>query len=548
MMEVEEWEKSIETFLHSAREQSRVNVARAAGILTLMGSGYIIQDIAKDAARRKPTKNRIILFMSICDFLFGFFNSMLGPVMAPRDTGAPGAVGNVASCTLQGFLSYTPGFASSLFNVSLALCYLLMVRYEFSDERLRNLEKYFLYLPIGLSLIIAISALPFQVYNFGGQSCALNYSPLFCDRDDSPVDCQRGELHTYWLLTYSAGIFLSAVSIITSMVLMFMTILQRERSGDRFRFTAPAAASSPARGRPRRDLTNTMRNQGLWYSGAYLFSFAPLVLKELIPNDASWLQFLATTTINVLGFTNAVIYIRPRFLKFRKDFPAISISSSLWHTLARTGPPRCPGSTTGRGGGRGSTGGSSTPSRQNHARNEQNRSHLPHSFLLFHRGLMSRMRSFLGAPVRKEVEASLRVQEQEEGVNHAGDDQMDSNNDNKESFLLDSVHHHGKDNHVELERDGIHADFDSDKNIGKDIDEMESENSQRNIDTTLSAIEEVKHWSNRGLIRGDSDKRIGSNDDISEQFHDDVIADAGLEFDNNRRSIEEILKRSFTGE
>ena len=40
-----------------------------AGILTILGAGYIIQDIAKDAARRKPTKNRIILVMSSCDFL-----------------------------------------------------------------------------------------------------------------------------------------------------------------------------------------------------------------------------------------------------------------------------------------------------------------------------------------------------------------------------------------------------------------------------------------------------------------------------------------------
>ena len=43
-------------------------------------------------------------------------------------------------------------------------------------------------------------------------------------------------------------------------------------------------------------------------------------------------------TIDMLGFTNAVIYIRPRFLKFRRDYPTIGIASSLWHTLVRTRP------------------------------------------------------------------------------------------------------------------------------------------------------------------------------------------------------------------
>ena len=47
-------------------------------------------------------------------------------------------------------------------------------------------------------------------------------------------------------------------------------------------------------------------------------------------------------TIDMLGFTNAVVYIRPRFLKFRRDYPTIGIASSLWHTLVRTRPTPSP--------------------------------------------------------------------------------------------------------------------------------------------------------------------------------------------------------------
>jgi hypothetical protein len=168
---------------------------------------------------------------------------------------------------------------------------------------------------------------------------------------------------------------------------------------------------------------------------------------------------------------------------------------------------------------------------------------------------MSRMRAFFGASVKKdEVEASLRVQN--EGENHAApDDQMDINNDNKESFLLDStVHHHGKDNHTGLKRDGIRADSDSDKSIVNDdiehnIDELEVNNSRRtSMETTLSAIEKVNHWNTRGLIRGVSDSIVGNgNGNIDDQFLDEEedLADGLLEFNNNRRSIERTLSRSF---
>jgi hypothetical protein len=79
-----------------------------------------------------------------------------------------------------------------------------------------------------------------------------------------------------------------------------------------------------------------MRSQGLWYSGAFLFTFFPLLLHFIWHIDA--IHVLVLLTFPLIGFTNAVIYIRPRFLKFRRDYPAVGIGSSMWHTIARTRP------------------------------------------------------------------------------------------------------------------------------------------------------------------------------------------------------------------
>jgi cytochrome bd-type quinol oxidase subunit 2 len=332
-MEIEEWNSFIETWLNSSERRAIEIIARSVGIFTILGAGYIIQDITKDAARRKRTKNRIMLFMSISDLMAAFFGSVLGTLMVPEWTGVPGAMGNQLSCDIQGFFAYASGLASGMFNVSLALCYLLMVRHEYSDERLHELESYFLYTPLVLSIIIAIPGLPFRIYNFYGvYSCHPNASPLNCDQAQSPIECERGELYKYWWYVNSANFLTGVCIIITCMAKMYTTVLNRERGGDQFRFS-PTASNIQ-----RRTLSNAMRSQGLWYSGAFLFSFFPLIVSYFL--ESYIVAVFSALALNSLGFTNALIYVRPRFLKFRRDYPNVGIVSSIWQTLFRTLPAR----------------------------------------------------------------------------------------------------------------------------------------------------------------------------------------------------------------
>jgi hypothetical protein len=332
MTDIDEWNRAIEGWFNSSEYRASAIIARSAGALTILGAGYIIQDIFKDATRRKPTRNRIMLLMSSCDFLTVFFSAIIGPAMVPKRTGVPGAVGNQLSCDVQGFLVYAAAAASGLYNVSLALCYLLIVRYEYSEEKLRTLQPYFLHIPPVASLLITIPGLPFGSYNFDGTyQCYIQVSPLGCEKAGSPTECERGELFIYWYYIGCVMIFIAACTIIVCMVKMYRATLHRERSGDQFRFS-PAANDNQSR-----DLSNTMRSQGLWYSGAFLFTFFPQFL--LLMGITRWAELLfVSLPFNLIGFNNSVIYVRPRFLKFRRLYPNIGVVSSVWHTLARTRP------------------------------------------------------------------------------------------------------------------------------------------------------------------------------------------------------------------
>jgi hypothetical protein len=351
MEEIDEWYRTIESRLNSAANRNSLIVLRIAGIFSIFGAVYIIQDIAKDAARRKRTKNRIMLYMSICDFLNAFVITVIGPAMVPKGIGVPGAVGNQLTCDLQGFVGYVTGGGSAFYNVSLALCYLLMVRYEYSDERLRKLEPYFLYLPPILWLMPAITGLPLGIYNFNeNNTCFIAASPIDCDTPESPIECERGELFMYWIYVNTITIGVSACVIITCMVKMYTAVLQRERSGDRFRFrimsrssfigniaTTPISAISPRSSSiPHRDLSSAMRSQGLWYSGAFLFTFSPTFLYYLWQSQS--IRSLTLLPFRLLGFANAVIYVRPKFHKFRRDYRSIGVALSIWYTLTRRRP------------------------------------------------------------------------------------------------------------------------------------------------------------------------------------------------------------------
>ena len=339
-MDLNEWNEIVTTVLHSHQYRSvRITMA-VSGTLSLLGAGYIIQDILKDASRRKATKERIMLFMSTCDALISIVDAIPNNLWAPRDSGIPGAIGNNATCSISGFISETCFYASASYNVTLAFCYLLIVNFEYSDDRLRRLEPYFLSIPIVYSLLFSIPGLPYQMYNADGLTgCPITPAPVGCDWPGSPVECTRGTKDLFILspivdlITFVVG---SSI-ILYCMAMMFRKVLQRERSGDRFRF-------SIATRQPRRDLSNMMKNQGLWYSAAFFLTFLPNVINMLIVKGKGeplwWYQNLTVFCLHSIGFINMIIYVRPRYVKFRRDNPNVGILSSVWHTLARSRPDR----------------------------------------------------------------------------------------------------------------------------------------------------------------------------------------------------------------
>ena len=92
-----------------------------------------------------------------------------------------------------GLVSNVSGMSSRSYNCSLALCHLLTVCYQYSDEQLRNHESYLL-LP---AYPLFITGLTFRIYNYYDlYTCFMYTSPLCCDKAESPIEYERGEKYT----------------------------------------------------------------------------------------------------------------------------------------------------------------------------------------------------------------------------------------------------------------------------------------------------------------------------------------------------------------
>jgi hypothetical protein len=133
------------------------------GALSCIASAYIVKSVLQDPQKRKNTYHRIMLFMSITDFITTFFLFFLGTWPIPRGYHVF-AVGNVYTCDTVGFISTWGIITGPFFKCSLATYYLLLMKYNWRSRKFGKIEKWLIGLPITAGLVVSIIGLSKKVY------------------------------------------------------------------------------------------------------------------------------------------------------------------------------------------------------------------------------------------------------------------------------------------------------------------------------------------------------------------------------------------------
>ena len=361
-------------------------IARISAALSLVGASYIIFDILSSQTRRSRIKNRLLVGMSVCDFTFCFMGPILGLIMVPQSTGGTG-YGTQLTCDIQGFFYSAGDAASAAYNVVLSITYLLIVKYNYSEEKLKRIQPLLHAYPL-LATVLISSGFPLKGFNRPPESDVLwcSFLPMessSCDDDDGggggggvandndtslnttstnttmcSISRRGSETASIDIILFFAAIA-SICIICICMYLLYRTVLQREISRERFRFqpssppppattagvlptTSSVETESPHQQQTNRPLSEAMRRQGLWYSGAFLLWVLPWIVYKVVVefiNPPIWFKGIVAATLPSMGWLNALVYCRPRFLAYRRAHPESNWIQSFKSTILRQNVP-----------------------------------------------------------------------------------------------------------------------------------------------------------------------------------------------------------------
>ena len=258
---------------------------------------------------------RTILGMTVVDILSStawFVSSWA----VPRGTFALSA-GNVATCNVQGFLLQL-AIGAPLYNCSLSLYYLLVLKYRWTDPQMAGIEKWVHAIILSFSLGSAILLLPLEQYNPTGAVCWVMGNPPNCDENHDEA-CQRGEhAWIYGLSLFYGPLWICVIACTASMGMIYLEVQTTFRRLQRY---SVGGTSTHSLGRSSQNTSVQVAHQAILYSASFLITWMPSTLWSI----ARWFEFqsfyldLAAGVCEPLqGLWNVWIFARRRTSTKRK--------------------------------------------------------------------------------------------------------------------------------------------------------------------------------------------------------------------------------------
>ena len=213
-----------------------------AGSISLIASSILVWSVLRSHIRLSSTFNRLLFGLCVADIMSSCAY-MLSTVMIPKEVDYFywNARGNMLTCNLQGFL-HVMGFSASLYNCSICIYYLAIVKYNKSDMFIRDkIEPWLHGVSILFPLAGAIIGVTMKAMNPWGSICTLKrYNPPHCAycedgqvRDEAGfnIPCGRGTHATLLLDVFILSIIIISPIIMTvTLSIMYQTVGKNVRN------------------------------------------------------------------------------------------------------------------------------------------------------------------------------------------------------------------------------------------------------------------------------------------------------------------------------
>jgi len=211
-------------------------IPHVTGGLSVLGSAFIIYDVASDRKKWSSTYHRLLFGMGILDFVSSFATS-LSTVPMPQESGEY-SYGNVATCTLQGFFVHF-NIASPLYNLMLSIYFLLSVSFNWKKADIKAKAELWLHgIPFTWAFVTALVIVVQDGFNDSSLWCWINSTPKGCfDSEDPEMECERcGQCPSrYWMSFFFIPLWLAAFGTIVVMGMLVHSVRKTEKKAAKWR-------------------------------------------------------------------------------------------------------------------------------------------------------------------------------------------------------------------------------------------------------------------------------------------------------------------------
>lgn len=220
-------------------------IPKFGATLSMFSSAFIIAESVEDHRKGKGTPiQRTLVGMSAVD-IAATFAWFLSTWPLPKGT-MPFAVGNTVSCNFQGFLLQL-AIGAPLYNCSLALYYLLVIKFNWTNDQLVKIERYVHAFIMIFSVGTSILGLPLTMYNEVRTVCWVIGSPSECGHSSSipsDIPCDRGDwAWLFGILLFYGPLWLCVLLTIISMVMIYVQVRRTLQRNEQYRFQSGRRAS-----------------------------------------------------------------------------------------------------------------------------------------------------------------------------------------------------------------------------------------------------------------------------------------------------------------
>lgn len=300
--------------LTHAEQMVLLIVPKCVAFCSTFGSTMIISQIVRNRPNRTQMQQQIVLGLSIVDVCVSvtwLFNNFFQPEWSPLYY----PLGNQGSCSTQGFFVQFM-IAGVLYNATLSLYYLAVIKYNYSERKLKKWKRHVHVIPLSFGLATAVTGLALKLYNPANWDCYIAPPP------PEPVCtyyniCDRGQNAYIYQWAFFFGPLWAAIVLVN--ICMAMVIAYVEGQERKMASWTKGARQGRNQGKTRNEKLRCLYTQSLLYVGAFLATFTfPTIARitQLATKDApSWLIVLSGCTVPIAGLFNSLAYFVPRYRK-----------------------------------------------------------------------------------------------------------------------------------------------------------------------------------------------------------------------------------------